>query len=234
MKNLSLADNKVLTMSSREIAELTGKTHSNVKRDISAMILQLNYPDRRLQDCPTFDPSELKGHGITIGTYEHCGNLYDIFDLDKRYTELLITGYSVALRLKVLDRLAELEGKQAPQLPQSFAEALQLAADQAKQLELAAPKVAFVDNFVERESLQNATQVAQSLGLKSARALNAILDDIGGVYNGAVKRGRVFTVKFINSGYGELKQTDAGYPQSLFTTKGIVHINELLISEGYI
>lgn len=234
MNNLIVSQNQTLTMSSREIAELTGKTHSNVKRDISAMILQLNYPDRKLQDCPIFDPSELKGHGISIGTYNHCGNVYDVFDLDKRYTELLITGYSVTLRLKVIDRLAELESNQAPKLPQTFAEALQLAADQAKQLELAAPKVEFVDRFVERESLQNATQVASSLNMKSARALNKALDEIGGVYNGAVKRSRIFTAKFISDGYGDVKQNESGYPQSLFTTKGVTRIHELLVSEGYI
>lgn len=234
MNNLSISNNQTLTMSSKEIANLTGKDHPNVKRDISNMIMQLNYPDITAKKMPKFNHSELNGHGVGVYQYDHNGNIYTGMKLTKRYTELLITGYSVTLRLKVLDRLAELESKQQPKIPTNFAEALQLAADQAKQLELAAPKVAFVDNFVERESLQNATQVAQSLKLSSARKLNSILDEIGGIYSGAVKRSRVFTVKFINNGYGDIKQTEQGYPQSLFTTKGIVYLNELLTSEGYI
>ena len=219
------------TMSSREIAELTGKDHSNVKRDISAMILQLNYPDIKLKDRPIFDPSELKGHGISIGKYQHCGNMYDLFSLSKRYTELLITGYSASLRLKVLDRLAELDAKQYPQIPTNFAEALQLAADQAKQLELQAPKVAFVDNLVDRSNLLTATQVASKHKL-SAVKLNRFLDELGGVYSKSVKRGRVFVQPFIDKGFGEVKQTEQGYPQCLFTCAGEVWINEKLISEG--
>ena len=233
MNNLSISKNEVLTMSSREISELTGKEHSNVKRDISAMILQLNYPDRKLKDCPIFDPSELKGHGITIGKYQHCGNFYDLFYLNRRYTELLMTGYSVTLRLKVLDRLAELESKQQPQIPTNFAEALQLAADQAKQLELAAPKVAFVDNLVNRDNLMTATQVASKHKM-SAVKLNKLLDELGGVYNKSVKRGRVFIQSFIDSGYGEIKQTEQGYSQALFTPAGEVYIHEKLTSEGVV
>ena len=52
-------------------------------------------------------------------------------------------------------------------LPQTFAEALQLAADQARQLELAAPKVKYFYKVVDRSTLLNATQVAQKLGMSA-------------------------------------------------------------------
>ena len=110
---------------------------------------------------------------------------------------------------------------------------MQLAADQARQLELAAPKVAFVDRLVERKNLITATQVASKHGV-SAVKLNKILDELGGVYNQSVKRGRVFIQSFIDSGYGEVKQTEQGYSQALFTPAGEVYINEKLISEGVI
>lgn len=233
MNNLSISKNETLTMSSKEIANLTGKEHPNVKRDISNMIMQLNYPDITAKKMPKFNHSELNGHGVGVYQYDHNGNIYTGMKLTKRYTELLITGYSVTLRLKVLDRLAELEAKQKPQIPTNFAEALQLAADQAKQLELQAPKVAFVDNLVDRKNLMTATQVAAKHSM-SAVKLNRTLDELGGVYNKSVKRGRVFIQSFIDSGYGELKQTEQGYSQALFTPAGEVYIHEKLISEGVV
>ena len=215
MNNLSISNNEVLTMSSREIAAVVESRHDSVKR---AMIT--------LQDkgLITFTHTVEKGEGRPAA----------VLHVNKRDSYVVVAQLSAEFTAVLVDRWQELEAKKQPKIPTNFAEALQLAADQAKQLELAAPKVAFVDNFVERESLQNATQVAQSLKLSSARRLNSILDEIGGIYSGAVKRSRVFTVKFINNGYGDIKQTEQGYPQSLFTTKGIVYLNELLTSEGYI
>ena len=52
---------------------------------------------------------------------------------------------SKMVRRSVLEKLKEIA---KPQLPQSFSEALQLAANQAKQLEEAAPKVEFHDKIV--------------------------------------------------------------------------------------
>ncbi len=68
----------------------------------------------------------------------------------------------------------------------------------------------------------------------SAVKLNKFLDELGGVYSKAVKRGRVFIQAFIDKGYGELKQTELGYSQALFTPAGEVWIHEQLISEGII
>lgn len=214
-----IAQNTPLTMSSLEIAEFTGKRHDHVMRDIKKMLADL-YP----AGAPNFGGTYLSEQNKEL----------PLFNLDRKHTDCLLTGYSAIARMNVIERWHELESKNQPRLPQTFAEALQLAADQAKQLELAAPKVAFVDKFVERGALQNASQVAKSLGMKSAKAMNSALDEIGGIYSGSVKRSRVFTAKFISAGYGDIKQTDAGYPQSLFTTKGITYIGELLTSEGYI
>lgn len=140
---------------------------------------------------------------------------------------------SKAVRKSVLARIRQLESNQAFQIPQTLGEALQLAADQAKQLELQAPKVAFVDNLVKRSNLLTATQVASKHKL-SAVKLNRFLDELGGVYSKSVKRGRVFVQPFIDKGLGEVKQTEQGYPQCLFTCAGEVWINEKLISEGEI
>lgn len=129
----------------------------------------------------------------------------------------------------IVKRWYELENAQ-PKLPQTFAEALQLAADQARQLELAAPKVQYFDKVVDRSTLLNATQVAQKLGM-SAVAMNKLLDDLD-VYSRNVKRARVFKQWFIDAGYGELKQTELGFSQPMFTTKGEAWAIEKLVSEG--
>ena len=138
---------------------------------------------------------------------------------------------SKAVRRAVLEKLKELQENKF-HIPQTYSEALQLCADQAKQLELAAPKVAFVDNLVDRGNLMNASQVAQK-HKKSAVWLNKFLEDVS-VYNKAVKRGRTFQQWFIDKGFGEMKQTELGYSQALFTNAGEIWINEKLISEGAI
>tara|TARA_R110001599_G_scaffold173340_2_gene365148 strand:- start:4970 stop:5671 length:702 start_codon:yes stop_codon:yes gene_type:complete len=174
--NLILNGNEELTMSSREIAELTEKEHSNVKRDISAMILQMNYPELKLKDCPVFDPSELKGHEITIGQFRHANNLYDEFKLSHNYTILLVSGYNVNLRMNIIKRWQELESKQSPQLPQTMSQALQLAADQAKQLEEQAPKIEYHDKVLSTANGLTTTEIASELNM-SAIKLNRLLKD---------------------------------------------------------
>ena len=139
---------------------------------------------------------------------------------------------SKAVRRSVLQKLKEVEQANHPLIPQTFAEALQLAADQAKQLELAAPKVSYYDKVVERDTLLNATQVGQKIGL-SAVMLNRHLDDLG-VYNKSIKRGRAFRQSFVDAGHGIMRQTETGHAQPMITLTGEAWIIEKLTSEGII
>ena len=86
--------------------------------------------------------------------------------------------------------------------------------------------------MVERSNLLNATQVAQKLRM-SAMAMNKLLDRLN-VYSHGVKRARVFKQWFIDQGFGELKQTELGFSQPMFTTKGEAWIIEKLTSEGVV
>lgn len=93
MTDLIPTNNTELTMSSREIAELTGKQHKHVIRDIRSMLDAL-------------------GGGPNLGHVreDRDGRGYTTcFHLDKELTETLVTGYSVPLRHKVIKRLHELE-----------------------------------------------------------------------------------------------------------------------------
>lgn len=114
-------------------------------------------------------------------------------------------------------------------VPQTFAEALQLAADQAKQLELARPKIEHYDRVVERKTLLNATQVASKIGM-TAQRLNKALS-AASVYDQRIKRSKTFSSWFVEKGLGEMKQTASGYPQALFTTKGEAWVIENFSSE---
>lgn len=206
-------------MSSREIAQLCDKDHRHVLRDID----DLN---------ATYEEMGLPKVGQGSYTHPNTGNQqHRQFLLSKEQTIDLITGYRADIRIRINRRWQELEANAtSPVIPQSFADALQLAADQARQLELAKPKISHYDNVVERAGLLNATQVAQKVRL-SAVAMNKILDELG-VYNKAVKRSRVFQQWFIDKGLGEIKQTDQGYSQAMFTKRGEAWVIERLISEG--
>lgn len=213
IQNLQINNNQ--RMSSREMANLCDKQHDNTLRLIRSLI------ERGL----------LKNTTPRNYIHEQNGQQYIEFLSDQRDSLVIVARLSPEFTAAVIDRWQALEANaNLPVVPQSFAEALQLAADQARQLELAKPKVLHYDNVVERAGLLNATQVAQKVRL-SAVAMNKVLEELG-VYNKAVKRSRVFQQWFIEKGLGEVKQTDQGFSQALFTKRGEAWIIERLISEG--
>jgi Rha family phage regulatory protein len=83
------------TMSSREIAELTGKRHDNVMRDARGMLVEL-YGENDL----------LRFEGVYQGGN---GERRPCFNLPKRETLILVSGYDLAMRAKIIDRWQELE-----------------------------------------------------------------------------------------------------------------------------
>ena len=111
-----------VSMSSSEIADLTRKLHKNVIRDIREMLDELKK-----------DGSDVSHVREDLDSRGYTSNLH----LDRELTELLLTGYSVPLRLKVIRRLNELEAqnRKSVALP-SYAEALRLYADQIEQTQV--------------------------------------------------------------------------------------------------
>lgn len=143
MANTLIAGNSP-TMTSREIAELTGKQHSHVMRDIETMLEQLG--------------ERPEGY-IQLWAHPQNGQQYREYALDREHTECLVTGYSASLRMKVIKRLRELEGR-GSLIPQTLPEALRLAADLAEQkqqletqLAIAAPKVEFAERVGEAKGV---------------------------------------------------------------------------------
>lgn len=203
-------------MSSREIAHLCDKRHSNVKRDCEIMFSELEI------DALSFE--HIYFDGMNRQQTEYL--------LNEELTMTLVTGYNVILRNRVIKRWQELE---APK-ELSKIQILQLAIESERhKLELEekllsqAPKVQYFDRVAESTNLLNASEIAKKFGF-SAQKLNKQLENLG-VYDRRIA-GRIFAQWFIDDGFGEVKQTDKGYPQSKFTNLGEQWIFRKLITEG--
>ncbi|WP_375693740.1 Rha family transcriptional regulator [Bartonella sp. AP88HLJMH] len=96
----------VQTMSSREIAELCGKQHAHIMRDIRQMLGEL-YPEG--------------GQSKFGSTYlDKQGKPQNCYNLPKRECLILVSGYSMTLRARIIDRWQELEKQAAiPQIDYS-------------------------------------------------------------------------------------------------------------------
>jgi len=222
--NLMQIDGANQTMTSQQIAELVGSRHDSVKRAIERIA------DKGVITLPPLVEASFKDF---IGKTQRTTVYIFSGEQGKRDSIIVVAQLSPEFTGALVDRWQELEAQLAKpsfQIPQTLSEALQLAADQTRQLELAAPKIAHYDNVVDRKGLLNATQIAQKIRM-SAIAMNKALAELG-VYNKSVKRSRVFQQWFIDQDLGVIKQTDQGYSQALFTTKGEAWIIERLISKG--
>lgn len=84
---ISAADGTQPTMSSLQIADLTGKSHRNVLRDIRTMLKSLGIPEEGLL------------------SFEHTpqnGQKYQVFHLPPDLTLTLVSGYDIPLRHRVV------------------------------------------------------------------------------------------------------------------------------------
>lgn len=108
-------------MSSREIARLTDKKISQVHSDIRAMIPALYAMDNG-EDIRSYAWGTTKDEMIAFLNHHNIqgvkfnlddrGYVYE-FLLDRRHTEILITGYDVVRRASVIDRWFSLESGEA-------------------------------------------------------------------------------------------------------------------------
>jgi Rha family phage regulatory protein len=85
----------IQTMSSKEIADMTGKEHKDVLRDIRNMFEQLQIDSA--QFCAQYKDS--------------TGRTLPCFNLDKDLSICLVSGYNVQLRMAIIKRWNELEAQ---------------------------------------------------------------------------------------------------------------------------
>lgn len=129
-----------VTMTSREIAALVEKRHDNVKRTID----------------------DLAGRGLVHpqSEDEHFADALGrprveaVLRIGKRDSYVIVAQLSPEFTARLVDRWQELEAGLVLQVPQTMAQALRLAAEQAERLEVAqqqiaaaAPKVEFHDRY---------------------------------------------------------------------------------------
>lgn len=208
------------SITSFDISELVLSRHDDVKRSIERLA------ERGVIALPPMAvmPKEANNRIYNVEIYVFTGEQGKLDSIT--VVAQLCPEFTAAL----VKRWYELENQ--TKLPQSFAEALQLAADQAKKIELDKPKVEYYEKIVVRDTLLNASQVAQKIKM-SAVAMNRVLDTFN-VYHRGIKRARLFQQWFIDKGLGEVKQTELGFSQPMFTTKGEAWVIEKLVGEGIV
>jgi len=214
------------TMSSREIADLTSKRHDNVMRDTRAMLAELHG-----------ESDLLKFEGI-----EKDGRNRDqtVYLLPKRETLILVSGYNLTLRARIIDRWAELEEQARAQmiaLPQDYASALRALADESEKtqalvarIEEDAPKVAFADQVSTAPDAISLGQAAKVLGTGRNR-LTARLRELGWL----TRIGEPYQDK-INAGLLDVKIGSWEHPEkglqrsvtALVTGKGLAKLHNLI------
>lgn len=217
-------------MTSLEIAGLCEKRHDNVMSDIRNMLTLLNI------QSPEF-----------LGDYrDDKGRSYPCFHLPKDLCLTLVSGYSVILRKRIIDRWLELEQLNQSKVPQSFSEALRLAAELEEQkqqlkdeLAVAAPKAEFVDRYVTATGSMTFRQVAKLLNAKEPEFRLFLLDNhimyrLSNVltpYHQHIEAGR-FEVKT-----GTTSASNYAFSQARFTAKGVKWIGGLWtahIAKGHV
>jgi len=207
----SLLSGKVVTMSSREIAELVQSKHSDVKRSAERLVVGgvLTAPLAQFE-------------------FVHNGNTYTEYRFSKRDSLVLVAQLSPQFTAAVVDRWQELEANS--QVPQTLPEALRLAADLAEekqvlesQLALAAPKVEFVEQYVMAKGSMGFRAVCKLLHAKEPEFRMFLLEkDIVYRLEGQLtpkanhlEAGR-FEVKT-----GTSQQNQHAFRQARFTAKGV-------------
>ena len=123
MNNTPQLFENTISMTTVEIAEMTGKRHDNVMRDSKRMLLELHGE---------------KGLLIYEESYIHSQNnqKYSCYKLPKREVLILVSGYSILLRAAIIDRLDELENQNNFKMLPDFTKPAIAAKAWAEQFEL--------------------------------------------------------------------------------------------------
>lgn len=210
----AIGENVARTMSSREIAELVGSRHSDVMRTIDRLL------DKRV----------ISGCTPSAYTQEQNGQPYRQYLVCKRDSFVVVAQLCPEFTAALVDRWQELEAQVAKPVELSRMDILQLAMESEKarllaveQLAIAAPKAAFVDQYVEAAGSMSFRQVAKLLNANERQFRQMLLDKgvlyyLGGVltpYSQHQEAGR-FEVKT-----GTSETNGHAFSQARFTAKGV-------------
>lgn len=124
MNELIISNTK--TMSSTEIAQLTGKQKTHIHRDIKDQLFIGLYG---LKGDPILDDEQIQGLTITLDNRGYWSEVL----LDRYHTDIIISGYEVKYRAAIVKRWHELENK--PLTIVDYARALVKSHDRIQALE---------------------------------------------------------------------------------------------------
>lgn len=165
--------NDVLTMSSREIADLTGKSHGHVLRDIDDMLNKI------------FDDETSKGGFIHKWIDPSNRREFREYRLPQDLTITLVSGYNAALRHRIVTRWIELEAAKPKSHDLSDPRALRALlldySERVIQLDAKiaadAPKVEFAEQVRALDGVCSVEQIAKTLGYGRNKFFKALKAD---------------------------------------------------------
>jgi phage antirepressor YoqD-like protein len=234
---------KPVMMSTRRIAELTDKQHKHVLRDTREMLIGLYGVEGQtfedlIKDGPVLDHlnsgDDPKRDDLGFQIARDSRGYIEEIMLDHEHAMTLVTGYDVKLRKRVVDELAELRRQQAQQfaVPQSFSEALRLAAKQADQIERQkavitdmTPKAEFHDDVAESINGEEFKAAAKILGTGRTRFMEWLRQ------RGYTMANNLPYQKYVDAGYFRVAQKKRIDPQ---TGEKIIYPKTLVLGKGMI
>lgn len=225
MDALILPGSGLITMTTREIADVTGKEHKHVLRDAEAMLSTLGAP---------------VGGYVQFWTNPQNHQQYRELALPKDLTLTLVSGYSVELRHRIVARWIQLEAEATPaqalnlrdprQMAQVAVQLLEVNQELQAQLQAQAPKVAFAEAVAAAETDQAVGDVAKALGT-GERRLFAFLRDQGVLLSNNLPAQRHIDAgrfRVVERPYKDGDGIDRVRLQTRVTGKGVTYLQQLL------
>lgn len=221
-----LSSEKVIAMDSREIAQLTKKEHRNVCRDIREQLGKL--------------PGGVLSLEHTLKNQQN-GQTYVYYLLPYRETMILVSGYSVELRAKIVDRWIELEKKEKekialPPIPRG-PQLLALAVLEAeKTIREWAPKVEVYDQIADSTGKISVQEFAKKID-EGPNTLFKLLCDLkilymtNGVYVPMQDYCNAGYFKVVEEPYKDAKGRSRTYSRVFITPRGELWLARKLGSE---
>lgn len=203
-------------MSSKDIAQKTKKAHGHVLRDIRIMLEALYLDSYPNLDSPEFQILKDAQSGLTSEIL-----------LNEKMSLCLASGYSIPLRMMIIEAWAELKKpkelskKEILLIALEAEERAELAESKVKLLE---PKAKFYDTVVNTNDTFDFSQVAKMIGLGygSVTLFKKLRE------RGVLNRDNVPYQQYVNYKYFEVKQSKYSindvvkvHVQTRFTEKGV-------------
>ncbi|MEC2709119.1 Rha family transcriptional regulator [Bacillus thuringiensis] len=228
---LSVNQQEVNYIDSLEVAEMVGKQHKHLLRDI----------DKYLEVFLTNPNMDSLKYFVTAKYLDLKGEPRRKYLLTRKGCELVankMTGEKgILFTVAYIDRFHEMEkAVQQPALPTTYKEALLQLVEQVEateklqaQLNEQAPAIEYHDKVLSIEGFMTIDETAKELGLRSAQQLNQMLKD-----KGVIKRsGRGSWLhragyEYLKDGYINYKPIEKKKLQMLVSQKGVKEFARLL------